>query len=689
MTRPLVVITALALAFAGMTTPAAAYSPPGATQRVSAAADAAGMPVSDNVPNGAISGAGRVVAYHSAGALVAGDTNGKTDVYVRDLGTGALERVSVASDGGEANGASTNASVSQDGRHVAFQSGASNLVPGDTNGAIDILVRDRVARTTTLASVASDGTLSDGTSVRPSLSDDGQVVAFESGATTLVAGDANEASDVFVRDLAAGTTELGTVTTDGRQGSIGVNSLSPSLSGNGRFVIFVARFPYALGSGEQNPQDDVFVRDRLAGTTEIVSVGSDGGAANGNSFFPSISDDGRMVAFGSFASSLVPNDRGGAPGAYVRDRLAGVTERITTPDGAELNAIFGSPLLSGDGRFLTGNVLTTNFGVASDDNGTTDIYVVDLADRSVELVSATPAGAAGNSASTVPSISDDGRLLTFASEATDLVRDGVTGGHVYLRDRGPALGIARLHAEPHAGGVTVTGAARFAGVPVVVTPDPSTDGAAVPGGELRGMSVTLRTEAEDLLFRADWVAGPRIPSRPSLAGTSAERPGALTYGFTFRVDGVGHEVRATPRAGTAGPRYELLRCEGACTAITPLRGGVGTLGDAVIVAVPLGALGAGSGTRLERLGAYVAAGADAAGPVTVLDGVAEATAVVPAATVEVAVAPAGTPASAVAFEPVTVTGGRFTVDLAGAGAGQQVWARACIGTACATRTSAT
>src|SRR5207244_1030496 len=154
---------------------------------------------------------GRFVACVSSAAnLVAGDTNGATDVFVHDRQTGTTERVSVASDGTEGNAASAGAALSADGRFVAFHSTATNLVAGDTNGATDVFVHDRQTGTTERVSVDSDGTQGNGPSAGAALSADGGLVAFHGTATNLVAGDANGAYDVFVHDRAVSTTTTST-----------------------------------------------------------------------------------------------------------------------------------------------------------------------------------------------------------------------------------------------------------------------------------------------------------------------------------------------------------------------------------------------------------------------------------------------------------------------------------------------
>jgi Tol biopolymer transport system component len=174
-----------------------------------------------------------------ASNLVSGDTNDARDIFVKDLQTGTTKRISVASDGTQGNNYdSYNASISADGRYVTFYSDATNLVSGDTNDAGDIFVKDLQTGTTNRISVASDGTQGNGNSNIPSISANGRYVAFESGASTLVSGDTNGSSDIFVKDLQTGTTKRISIASDGTQGN--GNSYSPSISADGRYVAFVS-----------------------------------------------------------------------------------------------------------------------------------------------------------------------------------------------------------------------------------------------------------------------------------------------------------------------------------------------------------------------------------------------------------------------------------------------------------------
>ncbi|MEI7992200.1 MAG: hypothetical protein WCH93_07200 [Actinomycetota bacterium] len=277
-----------------------------------AAAVASTTSVVSAAPNGAnadsgsydssVSADGRYVAFESdASNLVAGDTNGVSDVFVRDMSTGTVVRVSVDSAEAEGDATSYDPSISADGRYVAFWSNATNLVASDTNGFSDVFVRDRTLDTTVRVSVDSAESQGDLRSSYPSISADGRYVAFWSTATNLVAVDTNGFSDVFVRDLTDGTTVLVSVNSLGVQGNFG--SYEPSISADGRYVAFWSPATN-LVAVDTNGFSDVFVRDLTDGTTVLVSVNSLGVQGNFGSFDPSISADGRYVAFDSAATNL-------------------------------------------------------------------------------------------------------------------------------------------------------------------------------------------------------------------------------------------------------------------------------------------------------------------------------------------------------------------------------------------------
>ncbi|HEY6175886.1 MAG TPA: Ig-like domain-containing protein [Kofleriaceae bacterium] len=314
--------------------------PPGAPQQVIAAVTDVDVFFSGRERMPSLSDDGRYVAFTTPVALVGADTNNANDIYVYDRSTRSFTLVSKASDGRIGNGNSAHARLSGDGRYVVFQSDSNNLVPGDSNGRKDVFRHDRVTGGTIRVSVASDGTQANNDSFTPEISGDGNLVVFASSAFNLVASDANGTSDIFVRDVAAGTTERISVGRAG--GDADLDSTEPAISRDGHFVAFTSSATN-LVDGDNNAHDDIFVRDRIAGTTTRVSVSTNGGEANSDSRIASISRDGRFVSFLSFANNLVP---GTGSGTFVRDQLSQTT---TVPPIAVPST---RAQLSGDGRFL-------------------------------------------------------------------------------------------------------------------------------------------------------------------------------------------------------------------------------------------------------------------------------------------------------------------------------------------------
>lgn len=273
-----------------------------------------------------ISADGRYVAFtSSASNLVPDDTNHTSDVFLRDRKTGRTIRVSVNSAGGQARGSATGSgsnaqSISADGRYVAFQSDAANLVPGDTNNLADLFVHDRKTRRTTRVNVSSSGQQANGDSFHASISADGRYVAFASLTSNLVPGDTNELTDVFVHDLQSGRTTRVSVSSSNGQGDS--TSFDPTISASGRYVAFGSDATN-LVAGDTNQLPDIFVRDRVAGTTRRVSLTNRGEQANevGGSLYGDISANGRWVAFESGATNLVRGDTNNAPDVFLHGPL--------------------------------------------------------------------------------------------------------------------------------------------------------------------------------------------------------------------------------------------------------------------------------------------------------------------------------------------------------------------------------
>jgi Tol biopolymer transport system component len=280
--------------------------------------DSAGVPGNSDSFRPFLSADGRYVAFRSvANNLVSGDSNAMWDVFVRDRQTGTTERVSVSSAGVQGDNHSGKAVLSADGSAVAFHSLASTLVAGDTNGVNDVFVRDRTLGTTQRVSVGSGGVQGNDHSRNAFISGDGRYVAHASSASNLVSGDSNVLPDIFVYDRQTGTTERVSIDSGGFQGN--GDSRAPSLSTDGQVVAFHA-FATNLVSGDGNGAGDVFVRNRGTGVTERMSVSSSGGEGNGHSYRAALSGTAGAVAFMSEASTLVPGDTNGVVDVFVRTR---------------------------------------------------------------------------------------------------------------------------------------------------------------------------------------------------------------------------------------------------------------------------------------------------------------------------------------------------------------------------------
>ncbi len=302
--------------------------------------------------NGSISAGGRYVAFASdAGNLVTDDTNGTRDVFVRDRQLGTTERVNVSTGGDQASGSSGGPAISADGRSVLFISDATNLVSIDTNGRDDLFVRNLDTGITDRVNVSSTGVEANGETHPGGISSDGRYVAFASSATSLVANDTNGRWDIFVRDRQAGTTERVSVSSSGDQAD--QDSSSTAISADGRFAAFVSDAS-DLVTDDTNGMGDIFVRDRVAGTTERVSISTAGQQADSSSSEVAISADGRFLAFVSGATNLAPGDTNSSGDIFVRDREAGVTTLVSlSSTGAQSSGDIREPAISANGRFVS------------------------------------------------------------------------------------------------------------------------------------------------------------------------------------------------------------------------------------------------------------------------------------------------------------------------------------------------
>jgi Tol biopolymer transport system component len=374
-----------------------------------------------------ISATGRFVAFSdNAPSLVEGDRNFRYDVFVRDRVRGETTRVSVGSAGAEGNDDSAFPAISANGRFVAFLSLASNLVRGDTNHRADVFVHDRKRGKTTRVGVSSTGAeANDGSIWLPAISDNGRVVAFFSRSTNLVPNDHNGIADFFVRDLKRGQTTRVSVSSTGAEQTPGPGAeqlgIVPALSHNGRFVAFFSASTN-LVPNDHNGTDDIFVRDRKRGETTRVSVSSTGEEGNnGSLFYPSISANGRFVAFTSYASNLVAGDENGHyEDVFVRDRKRGETTRVRENNRSG-SLYSGIPSISDNGRFVAFESPGSDL-VKGDRNGAVDVFLHDRKRGETTLLSVSSEGEQGNSDSAFPAISAaNGRFVAFSSSASNLV----------------------------------------------------------------------------------------------------------------------------------------------------------------------------------------------------------------------------------------------------------------------------
>lgn len=500
----------------------------------------------------AISASGRYVAFSSCRAFDGKPADAGSDIWVHDFSTGVTTRVSVPYNGTPMLGSSTNPGISDDGRYIAFESTATNLVPAqcpeDTGSkelcnamhtllgvSRQVYVRDLVRHTTVLASVSSAGVVGDGDAYNAAISGDGHVVTFTSNADSLVTNDHNLCSDQ-----------------------------SPSCG-------------------------DVYARDLRAGKTELVSVGLDGQAAGVIPGFgqgadiaerASVSGDGRYVAFHSGQSELVPADASlgaqatqGISGIYVRDRTLRRTERMSvTSAGVPLPLGGGLASIDRTGRYVVFDAveecgvgaMTGSWSVAIHDRVTGDTRVLDRVDASGHPITC-PTGFT----STSPVVSSGGRYVAFGTNASMLVRgDTNKAFDVFVRDEGTVLGTGRVVASAHAAGA-----------------------AAVPlGSRVTGASVVYRPASRDLFVRLD-IAG-MLPV--------ALMPPSIRYIVALTSHGESYQLRIGCVGGIAS--YRLFRSTGSGWRYAgDVTGGFGTTGQQVVAAIPLASLGATSATDLSDI----------------------------------------------------------------------------------------
>ena len=297
------------------------------------------------------------------------------DIFVRDRTTGITEQASVNSQGQPGNDGCEFPDISSDGTIVAFASFASNLVANDTNDMNDIFVRDRTKGVTAIVSISSSGVSSNAGSSESAISADGNLVVFQSYASNLIASDTNQRADIFIRDRSKKTTHRLSTSTSGAQAD--ADCYSPAISADGTIVAF-ASAATTLVSGDTNSVSDIFIRDRNAATTERVSIDSSGAEGNGDSYEPALSSDGRFVVFRSNSSNLDPRDTDSKSNVFLHDQVTKTTTLLTINEAlAPTDGDSYSSAISDDGGVIAFESKATNL-ILGDTNFVADVFADDL-----------------------------------------------------------------------------------------------------------------------------------------------------------------------------------------------------------------------------------------------------------------------------------------------------------------------
>jgi uncharacterized repeat protein (TIGR01451 family) len=416
----------------------------------------------------AISGVMIAIVLAAAAAVAQSTSNGFEVVSVSSAG---VQGNNSSGTGGFTSPSNDRASLSADGRFVAFMSFADNLVPGDTNLLADIFVRDRFAGTTERVSVSSKGRQGDGhsglfLSAGADISADGRFVVFSSESSNFAKSDTNGNNDVFIHDRLTHTTELITRGLDG----VPATGDTPVISADGQVVAFRSHSDTLVSDGNPNFRDHIYVLDRATQAMERVDVDSTEVISDGDAINLAISADGRFVAFDTFADNLAPGpgDQQGID-VFVRDRLAGTTEGISTVGDSgtfEGNSFLSS--ITPDGRFVGFSSADSTFGQTDGNGFVVDAFVFDRTARTVQLVSRSSAGVPGNDESSSPLVAPDGGSVVFSSRASNLVandtnqlfdvfrRDLATGTTVRLAADSQSPGFAVIASDIAADGFTIS-----------------------------------------------------------------------------------------------------------------------------------------------------------------------------------------------------------------------------------------
>lgn len=636
---------------------ASAFTRPGTTERISRTYDGSVADGSSTDPK--LSADGRVVVFTStASKIVPGDVNNQGDVFVHDRATGETTFAAASADGTPPRFRTLEGTVSADGRFVVFYS-LGRQRPEDPGTGL-VYLKDLRTGELELISVADDESPPDGPSFLSNtmniISDDNRYVIFMSRATNLVPGFTPTITGyhIYVRDRVEGRTELVSIGADGEPST--ENNQTPAISGDGSVVAWETRAP--LTPDETGGAMSVYARDLEAETTELISVTYDGQSANANSWRPRLSADGRFVTFETAAWNLVPRDIVSCchSDVFVRDRLTDRTEKISLTSAGELaNGNGYRASMSADGRYVAFWSDGPNM-VPEGKPAMPDVYVRDVVTGRTELVSIAADGGFGNNSSQVPGISADGQVVAWFGWASNLTNDhdGTAFQHVHLRERGPTLGPYGVDVSLQEGSVEVSGAAAFAGDVVSEAADPIDDAGPLAfdlGTDLTAASVSWRPEDRDLLLR--W----RVTNIPFVADAPD-----VTYGLSFTAGERRYEVRAQGRElpnTSVNGIFVLYECLPVCVPLSDLRGGYGTAGAEVHAAVPMDLLD--NAASIGHVDVYTAPAQGNAAAAVTYDTMALPDTELPSPVVRVGIAePGAQPADA---ETVPLADGRFSTAL--------------------------
>ncbi len=404
-------------------------------------ADSGGTTADSDSIYGAVSDNGRWVAFESdATDLVLGDTNGTDDVFLRDTLNEVTTRISVKPSGGQVPDSSHLPQMSPDGRYIVFES-YGHLVRTDTDSNWDIFLYDRVRDRIEMVSIRSNGNeATTGGAYEPSVSADGRFVAFSSTATDLVSTDGNGLTDVFVHDRETGRTRRVSVRSDGAE-AVGGESAGPQISPDGRWIVYRSAATNLVG-GDAGIDYDIFLYDRIDRMVQRVSDLPGSAEPDSGSAMPGVSNGGDFVIFYSDATDLVPADTNGDRDVFVWTRETRETERVSVrANGAQLT--YGAPCalgrsnisMSSNGRYVVFDACESL--VPRDDDIDRDVYVRDLVSDTVRLVSVDPSGANLTDGSESGWLSRNGAWVVWESDSVFVPPD--TDGYYDIFLRGPLV----------------------------------------------------------------------------------------------------------------------------------------------------------------------------------------------------------------------------------------------------------